>query len=140
MFFSVAPDLERFVCVARCQIVTHTLRRIITTVLFLPRAVSTGYGKVRQSSAISSNGLAHHANQITRSNDSSVPIYLSRTADKHACWYLYRLLNAAAMDAPGELEDLTRELWRRLWGGGGDIASEQVSVLMIRMLSALLLL
>eukprot|EP00752_Nemacystus_decipiens_P012664 g11218.t1 len=36
-----------------------------------------------------------------------------------------RLLSAAAMDAPGEVEGLTRELWRRLWGGGGDIASEQ---------------
>lgn len=37
-----------------------------------------------------------------------------------------RLLSAAAIEAPEELEALTRELWRRLWGGGGDIASKQV--------------
>ncbi|CAM9687375.1 unnamed protein product [Ectocarpus fasciculatus] len=36
-----------------------------------------------------------------------------------------RLLNAAAVDAPEQLEGLTRELWTRLWGGGRDIASEQ---------------
>ncbi|CAN0382531.1 unnamed protein product [Ectocarpus sp. 13 AM-2016] len=36
-----------------------------------------------------------------------------------------RLLNAAAVDAPEQLEGLTRALWTRLWGGGGDIASEQ---------------
>lgn len=39
---------------------------------------------------------------------------------------LHRLLNAAAVDAPEQLEGLTRELWTRLWGGGGDIAGEQV--------------
>lgn len=36
------------------------------------------------------------------------------------------MLNAAAVDAPEQLEGLTRELWTRLWGGGGEIASEQV--------------
>ncbi|CAM9463196.1 unnamed protein product [Ascophyllum nodosum] len=34
-----------------------------------------------------------------------------------------RLLTAAAMEHPESLESLSRELWRRIWGGGGEIVS-----------------
>lgn len=36
-----------------------------------------------------------------------------------------RLLTAVSLDAPEQLENVTRALWLRLWGGGGDIAAPQ---------------